>query len=138
MAARKSSSTCSGLMISPLRTPRERDWPMPMMLGTPSAPCSPTTTQIFEVPISSPAMMLASSNIFPPGFNRFHRLGRRVRCGIRHDPVYRHVIGYRQIKRRDGFALVQPQVIDLPPAAQLLIQIIQTESNLAALPRGGD
>jgi len=68
MAARKSSSTCSVLQISPLRTPRERDWPRPMMFSAPSAFCSPTTTQIFEVPISRPAMMLESSNIFSPGF----------------------------------------------------------------------
>src|ERR1035437_5064187 len=35
-----------------------------MMFSAPSAFCYPTTTQIFEVPISRPAMMLDSSNIF--------------------------------------------------------------------------
>ncbi len=40
------------------------------MFSAPSAFCSPTTAQIFEVPISRPTMMFESSNIFPPGVCR--------------------------------------------------------------------
>src|SRR6266851_4456795 len=42
--------------ISPLRTPREGDWPTPRILFVPSGRPSPTTTQIFEVPISRPTI----------------------------------------------------------------------------------
>src|SRR4029077_9513639 len=42
--------------ISPLRTPREGDWPTPRILIVPSGRPSPTTTQIFEVPISRPTI----------------------------------------------------------------------------------
>ena len=52
--------------ISPLRTPRERAWPRPMMFSAPSAPSSPTTAQTFDVPISRPTMMEESSNMFLP------------------------------------------------------------------------
>src|SRR3954468_23595419 len=42
--------------ISPLRTPREGAWPTPRTLIVPSGRLSPTTTQIFEVPISRPTI----------------------------------------------------------------------------------
>src|SRR5207248_5812986 len=42
--------------ISPLRTPRDGAWPTPRILIVPSVRPSPTTTQIFEVPISRPTM----------------------------------------------------------------------------------
>src|SRR5665213_487924 len=135
IAARKSSSTCSGLMISPLRTPRERAWPRPMMFSRPSAFSSPTTTQIFEVPISRPAMMLESSNIFPPGFQGFHRLRRHDRRGAGHGPAHRHVVRHRQVHRGDGFLLVHAEVVNLPPAPQLLLQIVEAKRDFAALPR---
>src|ERR1700681_556623 len=42
--------------ISPLRTPREGAWPTPRILIVPSGRPSPTTTQIFDVPISRPTI----------------------------------------------------------------------------------
>src|SRR5262249_33784202 len=44
--------------ISPLRTPRDGAWPTPRILSVPSGRLSPTTTQIFEVPISRPTIKL--------------------------------------------------------------------------------
>src|SRR3954452_3827781 len=44
--------------ISPLRTPREGACPTPRILIVPSGFPSPTTTQIFEVPISRPTIKL--------------------------------------------------------------------------------
>src|SRR6476661_170831 len=44
--------------ISPLRTPRDGAWPTPRILIVPSGFPSPTTTQIFEVPISRPTIKL--------------------------------------------------------------------------------
>src|SRR4029077_7987442 len=38
--------------ISPLRTPRDGAWPTPRIFNAPSGRVSPTTTQIFDVPIS--------------------------------------------------------------------------------------
>src|ERR1041385_532582 len=42
--------------ISPLRTPRDGAWPTPRSLIVPSGRPSPTTTQIFDVPISRPTI----------------------------------------------------------------------------------
>jgi len=50
--------------ISPLRTPRERAWPRPMMFNPLAALISPATTQILEVPISRPTMMEEESTCF--------------------------------------------------------------------------
>src|ERR1043166_3687151 len=44
--------------ISPLRTPREGGWPTPRIFRVPSVRLSPTTTQILDVPISSPTIKL--------------------------------------------------------------------------------
>src|SRR6476661_5096839 len=44
--------------ISPLRTPREGACPTPRIFRVPSGFPSPTTTQIFEVPISRPTIKL--------------------------------------------------------------------------------
>src|ERR1017187_3970091 len=121
-------------MISPLRTPRERAWPRPMMFSAPSGPCSPTTTQIFEVPISRPAMMLESSNMSPPGSVGIHRSRRRARCSAGGHPAHRHVVRHGQIRRRDGFLLLQTEIVNLLPASQLLLDIVETERDFAALP----
>src|ERR1035438_7575495 len=125
-------------MCSPLRTPRERAWPRPMIFSAPSAPCSPTTTQIFEVPISRPAMMLESSNISPPVSDRMDC----SRCGARNDaghrPAHRHVVRHRQIRRRDVFLLSQTEIVNLLPAQQLLLNILKPERDFAALPSRGD
>src|SRR4029079_6405327 len=42
--------------ISPFRTPRDGAWPTPRILIVPSGFPSPTTTQIFEVPILIPTL----------------------------------------------------------------------------------
>src|SRR5205814_200656 len=42
--------------ISPLRTPRDGASPTPRILIVPSGRASPTTTQIFDVPISRPTI----------------------------------------------------------------------------------
>src|SRR5437868_6765198 len=59
-----SSAAVEASEISPLRTPRERDWPRPMMFGAPEGFTSPTTAQTLLVPISKPTMMDSGSNIF--------------------------------------------------------------------------
>src|ERR1700724_384287 len=72
--------------ISPLRTPREGAWPTPRSLIVPSVRPSPTTTQIFDVPISRPTIkslltMLVSpfSFVRPEWFAHWHRLRIHVR-----------------------------------------------------------
>src|SRR5437588_6302265 len=42
--------------ISPLRTPRDGACPTPRIFNVPSGRVSPTTTQIFDVPISKPTI----------------------------------------------------------------------------------
>src|ERR1017187_8202261 len=112
-------------MISPLRTPRERAWPRPMMFSAPSGFCSPTTTQILDVPISRPAMMLESSNIFPPGSDGMDRSRRQVGRGAGHHPAHRHVVRHGEIRRRDGFLLLQTEIVNLLPASQLLLNFVE-------------
>src|SRR6516162_5801706 len=97
-----------------------------MILSPPSTVCSPTTTQIFEVPISRPAMMLESSNIFPPDFCWFNRLGRRVRgCGCGQHPANGNVVVHRQVRRGD-VALVRlfSVIVNLAPPPQLLLHAL--------------
>src|SRR3954463_6384927 len=62
--------------ISPLRTPRDGAWPTPRILIVPSGRLSPTTTQIFEVPISSPTMrsLLAMPVLILSLFPQWNRL----------------------------------------------------------------
>src|SRR5260370_32101594 len=96
MALRTSSSAMGASAISPLRTPRERDWPRPMTFNAPAALTSPTAPQILDVPISSPSMSEAGSNIFfavalvgfyfrarRRGFARLHPAGGQI-VGERH------------------------------------------------------
>src|SRR5919201_4621434 len=78
--------------ISPLRTPREGACPTPRILSVPSGRPSPTTTQIFEVPISRPTIksllailvfLLVFDGDCPPRWQwRFRNLRprRRRRC----------------------------------------------------------
>src|ERR1017187_9025649 len=141
MALRTSSSACVVSTISPLRTPRERAWPRPMMFNPApagSAFRSPTTAQTLDVPISKPTIMDESSNIFPPGVSGVDGPG----CGgRRHDgfhPTDRHVVGNRQIERRHRFVHALSQIVNFAPTPQLLLQIVQTESNFAALTRRDD
>src|SRR5947207_7242840 len=98
MAWRTSSSAMGAWAISPLRTPRERDWPRPTMLRAPSELRSPTTAQTFEVPISSPTIIEDESNMFPPGANWLRGFGRGGRQGAGFQPAGRHVVGDRQIE----------------------------------------
>src|SRR5437588_12260996 len=74
MALRMSSEASEGSAISPLRTPRERAWPTPMMFRAPAGFISPTTAQTLEVPISRPTITEEGSDIFfliSGGFNHF-------------------------------------------------------------------
>src|SRR5271157_5414610 len=123
MALRTSSSARAGSAISPLRTPRERAWPTPMMLRAPAALISPTTAQIFEVPISNPTMMAGESNIFPFWFIRFDKLIEQRRHGVAGHPAHRQVVGDGDVQRGDGFALRLAVVVDRPPAAQLDVEL---------------
>ena len=52
--------------ISPLRTPRDGAWPTPRILIVPSGLPSPTTTQIFDVPISRPDHQIAACHFVIP------------------------------------------------------------------------
>src|SRR5580704_2008643 len=101
MALRMSSSAFGGSAISPLRTPRDRHWPSPMMFSVPAAFTSPTAAQIFEVPISSPTIREAGSNIFFPDGLRVDVFGdvQRRRAG-RHENGW-NVAGHGQIQRGD-------------------------------------
>src|ERR1700730_17687325 len=58
--------------ISPLRTPRDGAWPTPRIFRVPSGRVSPTTTQIFDVPISKPITRspVAMFLIFPKGLQK--------------------------------------------------------------------
>src|SRR5204862_6114302 len=73
--------------ISPLRTPRDGAWPTPRILIVPSGRLSPTTTQIFDVPISRPTIksLLAISFSFSfldwdCAFDWRGRIARRFFC----------------------------------------------------------
>src|ERR1700760_1540608 len=100
MALRMSSSTAGASQISPLRTPRDFAWPRPTIFNPDeSGLTSPTTAQIFEVPTSSPTMMLEESNISSPDALRFYRFRsqRRRHRGVRE--AQRRVLRHGQIQR---------------------------------------
>src|ERR1700730_1892185 len=59
--------------ISPLRTPRDGAWPTPRILTVPSGRLSPTTTQIFEVPISRPTIRSLLAICFLLSFLHWNR-----------------------------------------------------------------
>src|SRR5579884_1967532 len=98
MALRTSSSMAEISVISPLRTPRERAWPSPIKLTAPPAFTSPTTATTLDVPISSPTIKEAGSNIspaFPLGVFHFRRnLWHRARL----DQAERHIVAHGQIE----------------------------------------
>src|ERR1700749_3233842 len=99
MALRMSSSTAGASQISPLRTPRDLAWPRPTMFSPDESEfISPTTAQIFDVPISNPTMMLEESNISFPGALKFYGFGSRGRrhAGIRE--TQRGIVNDRQIQ----------------------------------------
>src|SRR5215467_9284742 len=75
--------------ISPLRTPRDGVWPTPRILIVPSGRPSPTTTQIFDVPISRPTIKLLLAmvvNSLSVVDSNCLRNGRRT--GTRFRPVF--------------------------------------------------
>src|ERR1043165_8274984 len=106
MALRMSSAAALALTISPLRTPRERDWPSPMILSPPWSLSSPMTAQIFEVPMSNPTMTGDELNMFFPGFELGNERRGRKSVGGRLRPAGRHVISHRQIKSGQRAALL--------------------------------
>ena len=61
-----------------------------MIFREPSAFCSPTTTQIFEVPISRPAMMLVSSNMFGTRYNGATTRAHTSGAGRFEEPIPRN------------------------------------------------
>src|SRR6266498_2553684 len=134
MALRMSSLARPASTISPLRTPRERDWPTPMMLSAPASLTSPTMAQIFDVPASSPTMTVDWSSMFlfvERDFVAFGDRGRR-RAGV--EPEHRGVVGDRQIERANGLADFFPVIEHQPPVAQLLLEAVEGESDLVPLP----
>src|ERR1035437_2199324 len=113
IALRTSSSAIGASAISPLRTPRERDWPRPTMFSTPSALNSPTTAHTFDVPISKPTIMEEESNMAFLVAQSFGRLGRRGRNRAGFEPADGNVIADREIERRDGLVHSLPAVVNL-------------------------
>src|SRR2546425_3393308 len=137
MALRISSEATDGSAISPLRTPRERAWPTPMILSTPAALISPTTAQIFEVPISSPTIMGGGSNIFLFVTRRLGDFLRFRRKKARFQPARRQIVGDRKINRGQVLAGSLAVIMDQTPAAELVIEIVQAKNHVAIL-AGGD
>src|SRR5689334_19918212 len=117
MALRTSSSAVGASAISPLRTPRERDWPSPMILRTPAALTSPTAAQIFEVPISRPTMNEEGSNIASPSDDLGFAFGNDRLCGSL-DKLRRNVVRNRQVERGDAFAASLGLLVNFVPATE--------------------
>src|SRR4051812_19008599 len=138
IACRMSSSASDVSAISPLRTPRERAWPSPMMFKAPSAFSSPTTAHTFDVPTSNPTMIEEGSNMFLFSANRFRQLGGREwnRAGLQ--PPSWIIVADRQIERPDCFVLLLRGRKYFMPSAQLLLDVPEAKSNLAPLPRCHD
>src|SRR6185437_734083 len=130
MALRMSSSTAGASQISPLRTPRDFAWPRPTIF-TPaeSGFISPTTAQIFDVPISNPTMMLEESNISSPGALRFCRFGRRRRRHARIDEAQRRIVHHSQIQCGNGAVSSRAFFMNFFPAQQLLLEISEAEGH---------
>src|SRR4051794_11328476 len=133
MALRMSSSTAGASQISPLRTPRDFAWPSPTIFNPDESGFnSPTTAQIFDVPISNPTMMLEESNISSPGALRFCRFrSRRRRNTVRE--TQGRVVCHRQIERSDCFIEPGAFLVNLLPSEQLPVEVFQAECNLTAL-----
>src|SRR4051794_38543597 len=110
MALRISSAVALALTISPLRTPRERAWPRPMMLRAPWSLISPMTAQILDVPMSNPTMTGDELNMFFPGFKALGkewRAGGKI-VGGRLGPARRNEIANGQIQRGEDAILGAP------------------------------
>src|SRR6185312_5802633 len=105
--------------------PRDFAWPRPTIF-TPaeSGFISPTTAQIFEVPISNPTMMLEESNISSPGALRFCILWSRRRRHAGFGEAQRRIISHGQIQSCNGAVHPRALFMDGLPAKQLLPEII--------------
>src|SRR6476619_4596252 len=96
--------------ISPLRTPREGACPTPRIFRVPSGFPSPTTTQIFEVPISRPTIKLLLAITFVFLIKALKRDRPPTRCRRRAGVKFLHArtvgegLGNRRW-RGDGFGL---------------------------------
>src|SRR5262249_24056598 len=114
-----SSAASVGSTISPFRTPRERDWPTPMMLRAAGGVTSPTTAHTLEVPTSRPTMTWDGSNIFLPGRGRCvgFGFGRRDRCSF--EPERRYVVRNGKIGREDYPAGAAAEIVHSAPSPQL-------------------
>src|SRR5882672_3002976 len=123
MALRTSSSAAGASQISPLRTPRDRDWPRPTMLSAPSELSSPTTAQTLEVPISSPTMMVEESNISSSIVLRFGlwRGCGRDRASL--EPAGGDIIGDGEVEGGDDPVHFDAPFVNRLPAPQLLVNI---------------
>src|SRR6266436_1399681 len=88
--------------ISPLRTPRDGAWPTPRILIVPSGFPSPTTTQIFEVPISRPTikLLLAITVAFLVKTLKWDRPPHRQRRRAGVEFLYARTVGERLLDRR--------------------------------------
>src|SRR5712664_2238760 len=121
MALRMSSEAREGSAISPLRTPRERDWPTPMMLRTPAGLTSPTTAQIFDVPISRPTIIEEGSDIFFLVSRGFSELLNGSGDNVCFKPASRQIVRDREINRGQMLADKLAVIINQPPATKLAL-----------------
>src|SRR5215510_1227605 len=87
--------------ISPLRTPRYGARPTPRILIVPSGLPSPTTTQIFEVPISRPTikLLLAITVAFLVKTLKWDRPSHRHGCRAGVEFFHARTIGERLLDR---------------------------------------
>jgi hypothetical protein len=98
---------------------------------------SPTTTQIFEVPISNPTMMEEESNIFPFRFIRFDKLVEQRAAAT---PPATQRTGKWLEMEMSRVAMALPSslavVVNVPPAAQLDIKLVERKSDARPLAGG--
>src|SRR6478735_8899399 len=87
--------------ISPLRTPRDGAWPTPRIFIVPSGLPSPTTTQIFEVPISRPTikLLLAITVVFLVETLKWDRPAHRQGWGTGVEFFHARTVGKRFLDR---------------------------------------
>src|SRR3989442_6921041 len=133
MALRMSSDAREASAISPLRTPRERAWPTPMMLSAPEGFTSPTTAQILDVPVSSPTIIEEGSNIFFLITRRFDDFLICQGHEPRFEPAGGQIVGDGEVNESQALAAGLAVIADQPPAPKLALEIVQAENNLVLL-----
>src|SRR3954447_17483701 len=129
MALRMSSAVAEASAISPLRMPRDRHWPSPIIFRAPVELVSPTTTHTLEVPTSSPTMMEEASGIFLPVSRGFYGFDRNLWSEAGFEPTSGNIICNRQINPRNNFSSFLAMIVNGAPVAQLPIEIGQTKDN---------